>query len=864
VVYIRDRINILLGYSDNSDAAFSETIEPMQQPKCAPVATTPPPAREHAPTSASKASPRAYAVPLPSMLVATDAHTAPSSTGHDGEKFTHDSPIDKLLRPRSSENAVAKVSPQPSKHWSHQRPKPSATAAEWGKGFVISSGGSAPRRSRLPKKVEVEDSVAQARRIESDRQERRKQALARLTNRRIKRATEREQRQMKKHRREVSSAIAEVEDENDGDEVAEAKASKQRSPPRPRMGDAPVVRSTEDALGMTVPPPETATSSEHDAVLDISSSESESVSGGDNSGIGSDLEEDESYWPQDGHNLADDEFQSEVREAAADNDGVSRIEHDAPSDSAQSEVRKEAATRDNSASSNGVGAVAQEMDEELEFEPCGTEMAPGSGRSSQWEEKRLLDMGTSYLTSADSKAEQELLPPQIHLQPASPRPPPEPALLDDLGKSTCLDKTLPVLKQPSSPVRAQLSQKPSPDIRAASNSLEPPLQNALDVQAAQNDLSSLNPSAVEDTPTTVIAPSTSPQAQSTTVVLAANEGALDMPRKEVGVVSVAPSRASPQEAQAASDDSDDSDKVPNINKSSISAPLRPLSARTAPRTPRSQLEAQEHGRAEQKNDEGSSTQRSASLDVKQHQSQVPSRDAPAFKDAPLVQQASLTAQDRGILVYPVFAAIFSSYYERKSSSGGGGGGCRVGRAGYQSSEEASMEATWRLYAQWQQIMRDYATVFSGDPAMVTSDAASTSSEAANSLVYPGSAAALHYRVNASTRSEVYDIVSDALKDWPGNVFNNGGEEHEEEAWVELPNGLGLGTTWNLLWTWSRPGINYSSLLAWQKVNHFPGSRELTRKDYLKRYVLVEYIRQHFPFFFMLRTFYGQTGVDLIF
>ena len=53
-------------------------------------------------------------------------------------------------------------------------------------------------------------------------------------------------------------------------------------------------------------------------------------------------------------------------------------------------------------------------------------------------------------------------------------------------------------------------------------------------------------------------------------------------------------------------------------------------------------------------------------------------------------------------------------------------------------------------------------------------------------------------------------------------------------WVELPNGLGLKTTWNLLWTWSRPRINYDHLLTWQKVNHYPHAKHLTRKDFLAR------------------------------
>lgn len=45
-----------------------------------------------------------------------------------------------------------------------------------------------------------------------------------------------------------------------------------------------------------------------------------------------------------------------------------------------------------------------------------------------------------------------------------------------------------------------------------------------------------------------------------------------------------------------------------------------------------------------------------------------------------------------------------------------------------------------------------------------------------------------------------------------------------------------GTCWNLLWTWSKPRINYSSLLVFQRVNHIVNSRQLTRKDLLHRHV----------------------------
>jgi hypothetical protein len=53
-------------------------------------------------------------------------------------------------------------------------------------------------------------------------------------------------------------------------------------------------------------------------------------------------------------------------------------------------------------------------------------------------------------------------------------------------------------------------------------------------------------------------------------------------------------------------------------------------------------------------------------------------------------------------------------------------------------------------------------------------------------VYLGGSRVLHYRVTSTSRPEVQNIVSD--------VFLN----HLQE-WEELPQGLGLGLSWNLLW-----------------------------------------------------------------
>ena len=62
--------------------------------------------------------------------------------------------------------------------------------------------------------------------------------------------------------------------------------------------------------------------------------------------------------------------------------------------------------------------------------------------------------------------------------------------------------------------------------------------------------------------------------------------------------------------------------------------------------------------------------------------------------------------------------------------------------------------------------------------------------------------------------------------------------HASHRWLELPLALHGRScaTWNLLWTWRPPKVNYSELLPWQRVNHFPNARNLTRKDLLKKHL----------------------------
>jgi hypothetical protein len=130
----------------------------------------------------------------------------------------------------------------------------------------------------------------------------------------------------------------------------------------------------------------------------------------------------------------------------------------------------------------------------------------------------------------------------------------------------------------------------------------------------------------------------------------------------------------------------------------------------------------------------------------------------------------------------------------------------------------SMQQQSKNYEEWLEVMQDYATVFSEERGFGITGGSHADTQAA---IYKGGTRALHFRVK-SARPEVYNIVTD--------VFNG----DLKDQWEELPQGLGLGVTWNLLWTWSKPRINMTHLLVWQRVNHFQDAKHLTRKDLLKK------------------------------
>ena len=58
--------------------------------------------------------------------------------------------------------------------------------------------------------------------------------------------------------------------------------------------------------------------------------------------------------------------------------------------------------------------------------------------------------------------------------------------------------------------------------------------------------------------------------------------------------------------------------------------------------------------------------------------------------------------------------------------------------------------------------------------------------------------------------------------------------HRKKRWNELPHGVDLRHSWNLLWSWSKSKIDHNKLLAWQRINHFQQSKNVSRKDFLKK------------------------------
>ena len=88
---------------------------------------------------------------------------------------------------------------------------------------------------------------------------------------------------------------------------------------------------------------------------------------------------------------------------------------------------------------------------------------------------------------------------------------------------------------------------------------------------------------------------------------------------------------------------------------------------------------------------------------------------------------------------------------------------------------------------------------------------------------------------ALAKPEVYEIVRDVTRNSVDYPERTGGVR-----WAEVPAGVGPrqhAGTWNVLWTWRQPKLNWDELLPWQRVNHFPQARQLTRKDMLAKHLM---------------------------
>ena len=103
---------------------------------------------------------------------------------------------------------------------------------------------------------------------------------------------------------------------------------------------------------------------------------------------------------------------------------------------------------------------------------------------------------------------------------------------------------------------------------------------------------------------------------------------------------------------------------------------------------------------------------------------------------------------------------------------------------------------------------------------------------------------LLYKVKAKHREEVSSIIDDVCEC--------------DDQWKNLNHcdGLGMFDFWNLLWTWEKPTINPEQLLVFQKISRFQDTRQLTRKDLLKKN-LQRYANQIMPTTFVLPSEYSD-------
>ena len=119
--------------------------------------------------------------------------------------------------------------------------------------------------------------------------------------------------------------------------------------------------------------------------------------------------------------------------------------------------------------------------------------------------------------------------------------------------------------------------------------------------------------------------------------------------------------------------------------------------------------------------------------------------------------------------------------------------------------------------------------------------ANTSMSAAMTLLRGGPVDAWRWRYIRvkQEKQEVVEIIRDVIQKQQQQTGGGLTNRHAPARWAELPRSVGWrqhAGTWNVLWTWRQPKINWNELLPFQKVNHFPQARQLTRKDLLKKHL----------------------------
>jgi len=131
----------------------------------------------------------------------------------------------------------------------------------------------------------------------------------------------------------------------------------------------------------------------------------------------------------------------------------------------------------------------------------------------------------------------------------------------------------------------------------------------------------------------------------------------------------------------------------------------------------------------------------------------------------------------------------------------------------------------------------------GEPISVQTGPAKEADEKEDSLLPPlpppppsssPAPPSVYVELGVASRREVTDIVADVIRErlpgWHSLLPT------DEASSIRSTSTAKSDAMWNVLWSWGRPRLDHGALLASQRVNHIPNSRQLTRKDLLARHL----------------------------